>query len=149
MRAALALIGFILPLAGGITLLVLRRRRGGVQVNTVAIELREQAVIRQRCAGNAGCTVRERRLRVVGVGNAGRTPVRRLMHLFVGRSRVTDGNVDAALRRLADEFFSAGQLRRHRDDAHCLNVAACQIKERLPFRIQKDLLPLPPCLLRR
>lgn len=30
MRADLALIGFILTLAGGITLLVLRRRRGGV-----------------------------------------------------------------------------------------------------------------------
>ena len=29
MRADLALIGFILTLAGGITLLVLRRRRGG------------------------------------------------------------------------------------------------------------------------
>ena len=53
------------------------------------------------------------------------------------------------VRRLADECFRAGQFRRHRDDAHCLNVAACQIKERLPVRIQKELLPLRPCLLRR
>ena len=120
-----------------------------MQVNTVADELREQAVIRQCRAGNAGCTVRERRLCVVGVGDAGRAPVRRLMHLFVGRCRVTNGNVDTVLRRLADECFRAGQLRRHRDDAHCLNVAACQIKERLPARMQKKCLPLRPCLLRR
>ena len=120
-----------------------------MQVNTVANELRKQAVIRQCCAGNAGRAVRERRLCVVGVGDAGRAPVRRLMHLFVGRCRVTNGDVDAVLRRLTDEIFRAGQFRRHRDDAHCLNVAACQVKECLPARMQKKLLPLRPCLLRR
>ena len=71
------------------------------------------------------------------------------MHLFVGRCRVTNGDVDAVLRRLTDEIFRAGQFRRHRDDAHCLNVAACQVKECLPARMQKKLLPLRPCLLRR